>query len=149
MPTGSFAPDSPSSTVPLRPDISRWPSTENTTAGSVGAIAVATSKAGNHSNPNAYRNSSAPPAVEEDVYERDGEDLLDGIGRRRLKTREQLDRDRGADEHQDRDRDVQPFSQPVRQNGDQPDRGREQYDQSELPCLVHVEATEPSLFFVW
>ena len=43
IPTGSFAPDSPSRMVPLRPAISRCPRTENTTAGSVGATAVATS----------------------------------------------------------------------------------------------------------
>ena len=36
MPTGSFAPDSPSRMSPLRPATSRRPSTENTTAGSVG-----------------------------------------------------------------------------------------------------------------
>ena len=52
MPTGSFAPDSPSRMVPLRPAISRWPSTENTTAGSVGATAVATSSAAYQSRPN-------------------------------------------------------------------------------------------------
>ena len=40
MPTGSFAPDSPSRIVPVRPRISRSPSTENITAGSVGAIAA-------------------------------------------------------------------------------------------------------------
>ena len=40
MPTGSLAPDSPCSSVPDRPDTSRRPSTENTTAGSVGASAV-------------------------------------------------------------------------------------------------------------
>ena len=33
IPTGSFAPDSPSRIVPVRPPISRSPSTENMTAG--------------------------------------------------------------------------------------------------------------------
>src|SRR6266540_3342122 len=36
IPTGSFAPDSASRIVPVRPPISRLPSTENITAGSVG-----------------------------------------------------------------------------------------------------------------
>ena len=40
IPTGSFAPDSPSRIVPVRPLISCSPSTENITAGSVGAIAA-------------------------------------------------------------------------------------------------------------
>src|SRR5919199_954101 len=40
IPTGSFAPDSPSRIVPVRPPISRLPSTENMTAGSVGASAA-------------------------------------------------------------------------------------------------------------
>src|SRR5919197_2082 len=40
IPTGSFAPDSPSRIVPVRPLISRLPSTENITAGSVGASAA-------------------------------------------------------------------------------------------------------------
>ena len=40
MPTGSFAPDSPSRIVPERPRTSRFPSTENMTAGSVGASAA-------------------------------------------------------------------------------------------------------------
>ena len=45
MPTGSFAPDSPSRIVEERPGISRCPRTENTTAGSVGAMAVPSSSA--------------------------------------------------------------------------------------------------------
>ena len=53
IPTGSLAPDSPSSSVPARPDTSRCPSTENTTAGSVGARAVPTSRAGSQSRPKA------------------------------------------------------------------------------------------------
>ena len=53
MPTGSFAPDSPSRRVPVRPAISRRPSTENTTAGSVGASAVPSSIAMRQSMPNA------------------------------------------------------------------------------------------------
>ena len=43
IPTGSFAPDSPSRIVPLRPPTSRLPSTENITAGSVGASAAPSS----------------------------------------------------------------------------------------------------------
>jgi hypothetical protein len=52
MPTGSLAPDSPSRMVPLRPATSRRPSTENTTAGSVGASAVPTSSAARQSKSN-------------------------------------------------------------------------------------------------
>lgn len=64
IPTGSFAPDSRSSRVPLGPAISRCPSTENTTAGSVGATAVAASRAGYQSRPTTTcRNSAAPAAV--------------------------------------------------------------------------------------
>ena len=40
IPTGSFTPDSPSRIVPVRPPTSRLPSTENITAGSVGASAA-------------------------------------------------------------------------------------------------------------
>ena len=40
MPTGSFAPDSPSMMVPARPRTSRPLRTENVTAGSVGAMAA-------------------------------------------------------------------------------------------------------------
>ena len=40
IPTGSLAPDSPSRIVPVRPPTSRRPSTENITAGSVGASAA-------------------------------------------------------------------------------------------------------------
>lgn len=42
MPTGSFAPDSPSRIVPTRPDTSRLPRTEKTAAGSVGESAAPT-----------------------------------------------------------------------------------------------------------
>jgi hypothetical protein len=52
MPTGSFAPDSPWSSVPDRPDTSRRPSTENTTAGSVGASAVPMSREARQPSPN-------------------------------------------------------------------------------------------------
>ncbi len=64
MPTGSFAPDSPSSRVPLRPAISLSPRTENTTAGSVGASAVPSSRAVRQSRPKSVCPSSASaPAV--------------------------------------------------------------------------------------
>ncbi len=63
MPTGSFAPDSPSSRVPERPVISRLPSTENTTAGSVGARAAPMSKDASHSNPKTVCASTASAAV--------------------------------------------------------------------------------------
>ncbi len=63
MPTGSLAPDSPSSSVPLRPSTSRSPRTEKTTAGSVGATAVATRQATYQSRPTAKCASSATPST--------------------------------------------------------------------------------------
>ena len=45
IPTGSFAPDSPSRIVPVRPPTSLRPKTENITAGSVGASAAPSSAA--------------------------------------------------------------------------------------------------------
>ena len=50
--TGSFAPDSPSRIVPDRPPTSRFPSTENMTAGSVGASAAPMIQAMIQSKPN-------------------------------------------------------------------------------------------------
>ncbi|HWG12229.1 MAG TPA: hypothetical protein VG268_03045, partial [Streptosporangiaceae bacterium] len=61
MPTGSLAPDSPSIRTPLRPETCRWPSTENTTAGSVGASAVPSRKAARQ--PNENRKCAASPAA--------------------------------------------------------------------------------------
>ena len=67
IPTGSFAPDSPSRMMPLRPEISRRPRTENTTAGSVGATAVATSTETYQARPNAMWASRAPAATVRNV----------------------------------------------------------------------------------
>ena len=115
IPTGSFAPDSPSRIVPVRPPISRSPSTENITAGSVGAIAAPSRPAVIQPRPNAQCANSAtspavanvprmperrdrdrcgaeaPPAdrraaVEEDHDQRDRRDLLDGRDRERRAT---------------------------------------------------------------
>src|SRR4051812_21572671 len=64
IPTGSFAPDSPSRIVPLRPDTSRCPRTEKTTAGSVGETAVARSTAGYHAMPNVrWTKTATAPTV--------------------------------------------------------------------------------------
>ncbi len=63
IPTGSFAPDSPSRMVPDRPWISRFPSTENTTAGSVGAKAVPMSRAVCQATPNSTCAASATPSA--------------------------------------------------------------------------------------
>ena len=63
MPTGSLAPDSPSRMVPVRPATSRRPSTENTTAGSVGASAVPSSNAAHQSRPNRAWVSAASAAA--------------------------------------------------------------------------------------
>ena len=63
MPTGSLAPDSPSMITPARPRTSRLPSTENTTAGSVGASAVPSSSASGHATPNRTWASTATAAA--------------------------------------------------------------------------------------
>ncbi len=63
MVTGSLAPDSPSSSTPVRPAISRRPNTENTTAGSVAATAVPTSRARCQLMPATYRAATAVPAA--------------------------------------------------------------------------------------
>ncbi len=51
IPTGSFAPDSPSRIVPVRPAISWRPITENMIAGSVGASAAPSTPDVDHWNP--------------------------------------------------------------------------------------------------
>ena len=63
MPTGSFAPDSPSRIVEERPAISRCPRMENTTAGSVGAMAVPSRSAMYQLNPNPKCATAATAAV--------------------------------------------------------------------------------------
>jgi hypothetical protein len=64
IPTGSLAPDSPSRIVPVRPATSRSPSTENMTAGSVGAIAAPSRPADVHPKPSAQcAKTATPPAV--------------------------------------------------------------------------------------
>src|SRR3954453_6276972 len=64
IPTGSFAPDSPSRIVPERPRTSLRPSTENITAGSVGATAAPSNAAVFQSKPSTQcAASSIRPAV--------------------------------------------------------------------------------------
>ena len=64
MPAGSLTPASPSSVVPERPPISRRPSTENMTAGSVGASAAPTTPASFQSMPSSQCAAPAStPAV--------------------------------------------------------------------------------------
>src|SRR4029079_10355516 len=64
IPTGSLAPDSPFRIVPLRPAISRPPSTENITAGSVGATAAPRIPAVVQSKPNSvWAKTAITPAV--------------------------------------------------------------------------------------
>ena len=121
MPTGSLAPDSPSSRVPERPAISRRPRTENTTAGSVGASAAPMSSAGapveaedqvgaerqraggdhraGDAEPEHGARGGAHPgpadvhaAVEQDDRQRDGHDALVGDDRQGAQPREQVRR---------------------------------------------------------
>ena len=64
MPTGSLTPDSPLRMSSLRPATSRPPSTENITAGSVGATAAPISSEGVQSSPRtAWMNSASRPAT--------------------------------------------------------------------------------------
>ena len=64
IPTGSFAPDSPSRIVRVRPAIVWPPSTEKTTAGSVGATAAPRSPAVSHPSPKAQcAKAATAPAV--------------------------------------------------------------------------------------
>lgn len=74
IPTGSFAPDSPSKIVPLRPVISCCPRTENTTAGSVGETAVATSKATYQTSPKAVHQEAAGRCGQEGAEHPDDND---------------------------------------------------------------------------
>ena len=148
IPTGSFAPDSPSRMVPLRPEISRWPRTENTTAGSVGATAVANSRARYQARPNAMctntavgghrqegadhadgedrggrRPEPAPPdvhaAVEQDAHEREGDHPFDGLPRRRVQGRDDIHRDGRARQDERGRGDFHPLGEAVRHHRDQ------------------------------
>src|SRR5450759_1915931 len=67
MPTGSFAPDSPSRIVEERPAISRCPRMENTTPGSVGATAVPSRSATYQLNPNPKCATAATATVVRNV----------------------------------------------------------------------------------
>src|SRR6185437_6735363 len=67
IPTGSLAPDSPFKMVSPRTETSRCPRTENTTAGSVGATAVASSTEAYQGRPNAACASTAVAATVRNV----------------------------------------------------------------------------------
>src|SRR3954462_5896588 len=84
MPTGSFAPDSPSRIVPAGSATSRLPRTENTTAGSVGATAVPTSSATYHSNPKRKCAATAAAATVRNVPSTPASTTVDRAPRRRL-----------------------------------------------------------------
>src|SRR3954447_20892995 len=84
MPTGSFAPDSPSRIVPAGSPPSRFPRTENTTAGSVGATAVPTSSATYHSNPKRKCAATAAAATVRNVPSTPASTTVDRAPRRRL-----------------------------------------------------------------
>ena len=130
MPTGSFAPDSASRIVPVRPDTSRRPSTENMTAGSVGAIAAPirpdvvhekseqpvrrerddprgrecpehAEQQHGHAGRAQAAQSDARAAVEEDDDERDDADPLDGPDRELAERGEDV-REHGRGEQEER-----------------------------------------------
>ena len=134
IPTGSLAPDSPSRIVPLRPPTSRLPSTENMTAGSVGASAAPRMPAVVQQKPKSAcaatrdqrarsrtcrampstaigdaRRAEAPPAdvhaaVEEDDDQRDDADPLDLLDRQRVGERREEVRRDGRGEQEERRR---------------------------------------------
>jgi hypothetical protein len=131
MPTGSFAPASPSKMVPLRPEISRCPSTENTTAGSVGATRGSDQQCHKPSQVEGKMNKDSPgchgeegaghthhrdrgcrrpqprpanvhPPVEQDAHECDSDNPLCRLFRRGVEGGNDLDGDGGKDQKQRR-----------------------------------------------
>ena len=171
MPTGSLAPDSPSSSTPVRPAISRRPNTENTTAGSVAATAVPTSRARCQLMPATYRAATAVPAavtsvpavpvqmmarrggaeplpadvhaaVEQDDRERHRDDPLHGLHRQRRGARPELRRDDGRDEEERGRRHPEPRAEPVGQHGRGPGQPDHQDDEAELGLPAHRRVRE-------
>ena len=169
IPTGSLAPDSPSRIVRLRPSISRAPSTENITAGSVGATAAPSRPAVSQPRPNdrvheqrdqaaqreraehAERGDRAhgdaePPhadrrsALEEDDDQRDGRDPLDGRDLHDERG-EDVGRDRRRDEKERRRGDREAVAQLGDvQRGDERSR-EDEHPQPEGRELVHAPPT--------
>ena len=166
MPTGSFAPDSPSRMSPLRPATSRRPSTENTTAGSVGDTAVPSRAARYQSSPNAQCASTAAAAAVRNVPATP----ITAIGAADRRNRDQPrcmppsnrmhsnatvttrstscsggecksgnSRIATAAAHQEqrRPRNMDPFAQPVGQHGQQPDHRADQHHNGEGPGVTH------------
>src|SRR6266508_3815366 len=151
MPTGSLAPDSPSRMVPLRPVTSRRPTTENTTAGSVGASAVPSSNAARHSRPNRMwaRTASAaavtkvpatPTQTTGPAAWRNRRQPLDGGDRHLPERRHHVGGDRRG-QQEDRGRgDPDPVADPVRQHRRHDRGGGDQRDQREVLDVAHRPA---------
>ena len=166
MPTGSFAPDSASRIVPVRPETSRRPSTENMTAGSVGAIAAPISPdviheksssqcaasvdqtGGRERSEDAEREdgnrggaepAQADPraAVEEDHDEGDDADPLDGADRDVSERGKGVRKQRRGDQEQGRPGNPKPLAQPARHDREREPGRDEEHDQSEVVDLVH------------
>src|SRR5215469_10041667 len=137
IPTGSLAPDSPSSSTPVRPATSRRPNTEKTTAGSVAATAVPSSRASRQSIPATKCAAVAAPAdvhaaVEQDDRQRHGDHAFHCRNRQQCRVRPQLRRDARADQEERRRRDAQPRAQPVGKHGGDSDQADHQHDKAEL-----------------
>ena len=166
MPTGSLAPDSPSSRVPDRPPISRRPSTENTTAGSVGARATPRSRAGRQSKPKTRCASRVTPtvvtsvpttadpqhrtgrgpepapadvhaAVEQQQDQHHRHDPLDRDDRDVVETGDRVRRDRGGHQEDGRRRDPDALAEPVGPDGEQPGHAHDGDEQREGDDVGH------------
>ncbi len=167
IPTGSFAPDSPFRIVPVRPRISRPPSTENVTAGSVGASAApsiplviqerskrtcaATAISAAEANVpripserigTAAAAEAAPAdveaALEEDHDQRDDADPLDGDeGDLVVDPRHEVGDHRRGDEEERRARDRQPFGDRTAVQRQRDPAGDDEHDQTEVWDLRH------------
>ena len=166
IPTGSLAPDSPSSTVLLRPAIAA-PSEYREHHGRIGRrdrggdqqreVPVEAERevqqhrsagrgeegAEHAGQRDRYRGRAKAPhadvhaAGEQDADQRDGQDVLDRGRGERVQVRDQLDRDRRGDEDEHRHRHAQPLGDPVRQHGGQADERAQQDQQREVPGFVH------------
>ena len=166
IPTGSLAPDSPSRIVPLRPATSRLPSTEKTTAGSVGrdggrrAAARPTTTSRRHVREHGCgdggeegageagqqdrgggaahpAHAEVQAAVEQDQDEGDGDEALDRALRQVVQARRQRGGDRCGGEEQCGGRQPEPLAQPVGQDGGQADAREGENDPPEGGRVLH------------
>ena len=114
IPTGSFAPDSPSRIVPERPPTSRRPSTENITAGSVGASAAPRMPRGRPAEAEQrVRGERDQPGGREGAERR----RATAIGTRRAAEAAPADVHPAVEQDHDQRDDADPLDRPDRQRG--------------------------------